>query len=46
MIGEILMKLYMVRRTRSFIKTHYAQDDKGRKFLEYQVREYLCRKSN
>lgn len=31
-----LMKLYMVRRTRSFIKINYAQDDKGRKFLEYQ----------
>ncbi len=31
-----LMKLYMVRRTRSFIKANYAQDDKGRKFLEYQ----------
>ncbi|MCY7274961.1 MAG: DEAD/DEAH box helicase [Phormidesmis sp. CAN_BIN44] len=32
-----LMKLYMVRRTRSFIKTHYAQEDQnGRKYLTYQ----------
>ena len=30
-----LIRLYMVRRTRSFILQHYAQtDDKGRRFLE------------
>ncbi len=31
-----LMKLYLVRRTRTFIKKHYAKTDKinGRKFLE------------
>jgi hypothetical protein len=30
-----LMKLYMVRRTRSFIQTHYSQtDEAGRKYLE------------
>jgi superfamily II DNA or RNA helicase len=32
-----LMRLYMVRRTRSFIKSNYAQDDgDGRKYLTYQ----------
>ncbi|MGV0024189.1 helicase-related protein [Phormidesmis priestleyi] len=32
-----LMKLYMVRRTRSFIKANYAQEDaQGRKYLEYE----------
>ena len=31
-----LMKLYLVRRTRTFIKTHYAKTDRssGRKYLE------------
>jgi SNF2 family DNA or RNA helicase len=32
-----LMRLYMVRRTRSFIKSNYAQDEgDGRKYLTYQ----------
>jgi SNF2 family DNA or RNA helicase len=32
-----LMRLYMVRRTRSFIKANYTQDDgSGRKYLTYQ----------
>ena len=32
-----LMRLYMVRRTRSFIKDHYAQEDEtGRRYLQYQ----------
>ncbi len=32
-----LMRLYLVRRTRSFIKRHYAeQDEKGRYFLRYR----------
>lgn len=32
-----LMKLYMVRRTRSFIKSHYTQADQdGRRYLTYQ----------
>lgn len=32
-----LMRLYLVRRTRSFIKEHYAKDDpiKNRKYLEF-----------
>ena len=31
-----LMRLFMVRRTRSFIKTNYAQtDESGRKYLEF-----------
>ena len=31
-----LMRLFLVRRTRSFIKEHYAKDDgDGRKYLEY-----------
>lgn len=33
-----LMRLYLVRRTRSFIKENYAKDDpaKGRKYLEFE----------
>ncbi len=32
-----LMRLYMVRRTRSFIKDHYAQEDEvGKRYLQYQ----------
>lgn len=36
-----IMKLFMVRRTRSFIKTNYAQTDKesGRKYLEFSSGE-------
>ncbi len=32
-----LMRLYLVRRTRSFIQTHYAEDDpaNGRRFLQF-----------
>ena len=30
-----LMRLFLVRRTRSFIKEHYALDDEGRKYLLY-----------
>ena len=30
-----LMRLFLVRRTRSFIKEHYALDDGGRKYLLY-----------
>ena len=31
------MRLYMVRRTRSFIKDHYAQEDEvGKRYLQYQ----------
>ena len=30
-----LIKLYMVRRTRSFIKENYAKEDAGRKYLEF-----------
>jgi superfamily II DNA or RNA helicase len=38
-----LMRLYLVRRTRSFIKKHYAQEDNGRFYLEYRdgTRAYL-----
>jgi len=31
------MRLYMERRTRSFIKDHYAQEDEvGKRYLQYQ----------